>query len=45
MDAKTVTIDKSAGFLTGASADVPIYVILTKDGNNVKELAGTIGVN
>lgn len=44
MDAKTITIDKSAGFMTGATADVPIYVALTKDGTAVKELSGTITI-
>lgn len=42
MSAKTITIDQSAGFMTGATANVPIYVTLTKDGATVKELSGTI---
>ena len=42
MDSKTVTIQSTAGFLTNATADVPIYVVLTKGGTEVKELTGTI---
>lgn len=44
MGTKTITIDKSAGFMTGATADVPVYVTLTKDGTAVKELSGTIAI-
>ena len=41
---KTATIDGTAGFLTGATADLPVYVTLTKGGQDVKELSGTIKV-
>lgn len=44
MTSKTVTIDKSAGFMTGATADVPIKLQLTKDGTAVKTLTGTITI-
>lgn len=44
MSNKTVTIDKTGGFLTGATADVPVYVTLTKAGKKVAELSGTIVV-
>ncbi|MDC7279121.1 hypothetical protein NXH64_06320 [Butyrivibrio fibrisolvens] len=44
MTSKTVTIDKSAGFMTGATANVPIKVQLTKDGTVVETLTGTITI-
>ena len=44
MDSKTVTISSTAGFLNSATADMPIYVALTKGGSKVKELQGTIKV-
>lgn len=44
MAGKTVKIDKTAGFLTGASGDVTLYVELTKGDLVVKELTGTIKI-
>lgn len=44
MTAKTVTIDKTAGFMTGATANIPVKVVLTKNGEDVKTLSGTITV-
>lgn len=44
ISAGTVSIDKSAGFLVNATADIPIYLSLTKDGTEVKELSGTITI-
>lgn len=44
MTAKTITIDKSAGFVANATDDVPVCVTLTKGGTMVKELSGTITV-
>ena len=44
ISAGTATIDSSAGFLVNATADVPIYVSLTKNGTAVKELNGTITI-
>ena len=44
MSNKTVTIDKSAGFMVNAAADIPVYVTLTKGGSAVKELSGTITI-
>lgn len=44
MDAKTITIDKSAGFLNSATANVPIKVVLTNGGEDVVTLSGTITI-
>lgn len=44
MTAGTITIDKSAGFLTGASADVPIKVVLKNGDEIVATLTGTIEI-
>ena len=44
MNAKTITIDKTAGFLTSANGNVPIKVILTNNGSDVKTLSGTITI-
>lgn len=38
----TVTIDGTASFLTGLTADLPIYLAFTKNGSEVAELTGTI---
>ena len=45
MDAKTVTINKTAGVLTGASVETSFTITLTNSGSNVKELTGTIVIN
>ena len=42
MTNKTLTIDNSVGWIANATEDVPVWVALTKDGKEVKELAGTI---
>ena len=41
---KTVTIDGASSFLSKATADLPVYITLTKGGAKVKELKGTITV-
>lgn len=41
---RTVTIDSSAGFLTSAKGDVPIQLVLTKEGKTVLKLNGAIKV-
>ena len=42
MAEQTVTIDATVGFLTNATADVPIFVTFTKNGSEVGEVVGTI---
>ena len=44
MAAKTITLDGSLGWLNNGTADVPVYVVLTKGGSTVTELAGTITI-
>lgn len=44
MDKGTVTIDPTAGFMLNATADFPVYLVLTKGGSEVKELEGMIKV-
>lgn len=44
MNEKTVTISTEAGFIKNATADVPIYLSLVKDGQAVKELSGTVKI-
>lgn len=44
MSDKTITIDKTAGFLTGATADVPVKVVLMKGEEEVKAITGTITI-
>lgn len=41
---KTVTIKAAAGWVKSATADIPVYITLTKGGAKVKELTGKIAV-
>lgn len=46
MNNKTVTIQSTAGFLVNASSNsIPVYIVLTKGGEEVKELTGTVKIN
>ena len=41
---KTLSIDNTVAWIANATEDIPVWVALTKDGKEVKELTGTIKV-
>ena len=41
---KTVTLDNTLAWVANATEDIPVWVVLTKDGEEVDELAGKITI-